>query len=83
MKGLGIILIVLGALVGACSKIVQLQSLVVKTGLVSQAVLNTWGIYVAGGLVVLGLLVMILMRESGSKEVPIYEGNQVVGYRRH
>lgn len=84
MKVIGFILIALGVLVGACSKIIPLQEMILKMGFVSKEVLTQWGIYIAGGLVVLGLIILILMRDSGNaKEVPIYEGAKVVGYRRH
>lgn len=83
MKVIGFILVALGILLGACSKIIPLQNFAVKIGF-SSIVLSAWGIYIAGGLVVIGLLVLILVKDSnGAKEVPIYQGDRVVGYRRH
>ena len=85
MKVIGFILVALGILVGACSKVVVLRDFVVKIGFSSKETIGAWGVYIGGALVVIGLLVMILLKDSAAepKEVPIYQGNQVVGYRRH
>lgn len=45
-------------------------------------------IYLGGGLIVLGIILLLssLKRSnvsSSHQEVPIYQGNKIVGYRRH
>lgn len=83
-KIVGYLLVIVGILLAAVSKVSSLQSKLtfipksIFTGLVS------YGFYVAAGFIVAGGILLFLGSRNSSQpiEVPIYEGKRIIGYRR-
>ncbi len=79
MKVIGLISLLAGVGLIVISKV---DSLLSKFGFISQSTLTYAGMI----LFVLGLAILIANRSSlgthATKEVPIYQGNKIVGYRR-
>ena len=83
MKILGFILVIVGLVLAAISKISLVSS---KLTFIPSNVLN-YGSYVGVGVIVIGIVIFALTRNSTTskqvgKEVPIYQGNKIVGYRK-
>ncbi len=48
--------------------------------------MSNFVLYIGLGCFVLGIIILIIFRDSSLKserEVPIYRGNQIIGYRRY
>jgi hypothetical protein len=83
MKVIGYSLSVAGLLVGVLSKIPVLNQKI--SGLLKflpKDFFIKFGIYIGVALVVIGLIIAMSSQGQRSKEVPIYQGKQIVGYRR-
>lgn len=80
MRSIGFILLGLGVLAGLATKVSVVAS---KLAFLPKTFF-TYGFYVAIALVALGVLVLAMNRNSSKQtaEVPIYQGNRIVGYRR-
>ena len=78
MKSIGFIFVIAGIIVAAVSKLSSVSS---KLTFVPKEIL-TYGSYIGAGLVVVGIVIFLISRGSSGKEVPIYEGKRIVGYRR-
>lgn len=83
-KVVGYVLVAVGILIAAVSKVSSLQSKLSFIPKTILANLTTYGLYVAVGLIAVGVIFMLLSsRNSASPvEVPIYEGKRIIGYRR-
>jgi len=88
MKILGYLIAIIG-LIGITASIVpQLKNLLIKSiKLTFLTTLNT--LYLTVGSIVIVLIGIFLVMKSGGRksikgmEVPIYQGKDIVGYRRH
>jgi hypothetical protein len=84
MQIVGYILAGLGILVSVVSKVIPLRDKILSVAKFLPAeIISKYGIYVGFALIVLGLVVLIAGGGSSHKEIPIYQGNKIVGYRRH
>lgn len=83
MKVIGYVSILIGVLVAVATRVESIGS---KLTFLPKDFLNNYGLYVAIGFVLLGILIFLLFKgsssSSASAEVPIYQGKRVVGYRR-
>ncbi len=81
-KVIGYVAIIVGFVLVASSRV---SALFDKLKFLPKIVLGSI-VYIGAGLIVFGVVVFILNRNSdsvASPEVPIYKGKQIVGYRRH
>ncbi|MBP7708335.1 hypothetical protein KA107_01510 [Candidatus Pacearchaeota archaeon] len=84
-KILGYIFILAGIIVAVASKLTSVSS---KLTFIPKDLL-VWGNYIGVGLVVIGIVIFMIFKDSSGKqeaEVPIYEGEgknrRIVGYRK-
>ncbi len=83
MKVIGYVLVLLGLLFAAASKVTEIQSVFISSLKLSKAFLVSYALIIG---VVFLLFGAFLILKSGKikqpEEVPIYEGKKIVGYRR-
>ncbi|VVB80491.1 Uncharacterised protein [uncultured archaeon] len=73
VKVIGFILVAAGLIVSVLSKLKLLPTS-----------LSAYSNYLGIGLVVIGIILLVILKGNSSvgKEVPIYEGKNIVGYRK-
>ena len=84
MKVIGYIAIVVGLLIAAATRVESISS---RLTFLPKDFLNNYGLYIAIGFILLGVIIFFLFRGSSSahssvEEIPIYHGKRIVGYRR-
>ena len=83
MKVIGFVSVIVGLVLVAVSKVAILSG---KLSFLPEVILN-YSIYIGVVCILVGIVIFIITRNSSGssvgKEVPIYHGKKIVGYRRH
>ena len=90
MKIIGYIIAVIGVIILTASTIPQVKDFLLKSlNLPAQQVSDNFLMIAGITIAIIGIFIVTKLSKKGKKsmkagqEVPIYHGNQIVGYRRH